>query len=194
MVSGKPYCHSNEKNFNMPTNLPHDQTVEIKARCHDLDKARELILGWGAELLGRENQTDTFYNVPTGRLKLRFSSAERLLIGYERPDQAGPKHCIVDLYPTDNPEMLDKVLSARLGVKVIVRKDRERWLLNNVKFHLDRVEKLGEFVEIEILGKRSLDTEESLRPVCEHYMQKLGIRKDDLIENAYADMLEELEA
>jgi adenylate cyclase, class 2 len=176
----------------MHPDLPHDQTVEIKARCPDLEHARELIQGWGAKLLGRENQSDTFYNVPSGRLKLRVSSAEKLLIGYDRPDQPGPKHCVVDLYPAEYPEMLDAVLSARLGIRIIVRKDRERWLLDNVKFHLDRVEQLGEFIEIEILGKRGVDTVEGLRTLCDNYMDKLGIRQDELIDCAYADMLEEL--
>ena len=172
--------------------LPHDQTVEIKARCRDLARARKLIQSWGAKLLGRENQTDIFYNVPDGRLKLRTSSAEQLLIGYQRPDRAGPKHCVVDLFPAEHPELLDAVLSARLGVRIIVRKDRERWLLGNVKFHLDRVEKLGEFIEIEILGKRGVDPVESLRTECESYMNKLGIRQEDLIDCAYADLLEEI--
>jgi len=170
--------------------LPHDQTVEIKARCRDLDHARSLIQGWGATLLGREHQTDTFYNVPDGRLKLRVSSAERLLIGYRRPDQAGPKHCLVDLCPAEHPEMLDAALSARLGVRVVVHKDRERWLLGNVKFHLDCVENLGKFVEIEILGKRGKESVESLREVCEDYMRRLEIAPEDLVETAYADLLE----
>lgn len=176
----------------MCPHLPHDQTVEIKARCRDLAHARGLIQGWGAKLLGRETQTDIFYRVPKGRLKLRTSSAERLLIGYQRPDTAGPKHCVVDLYPVEHPQLLDAVLTARLGVRVIVRKDRERWLLGNVKFHLDRVEKLGEFIEIEILGKRGVDSVESLRTVCESYVEKLGIRQEDLVNNAYADLLEEV--
>ncbi len=176
----------------MHPDLPHDQTVEIKARCRDLPHAQNLIQGWGAKLLGRETQADTFYNVPSGRLKLRVSSAEKLLIGYDRPDQPGPKHCVVDLFPVEHPEMLDAVLTARLGVRITVRKDRERWLLGNVKFHLDRVEQLGEFIEIEILGKRGVDTVESLRKICDSYMDKLGIPQDNLIENAYADMLEEL--
>lgn len=174
----------------MNPSLPHDQTVEIKAVCRDLSRARELIRSWGAEFLGRENQTDTFYNVPSGRLKLRVSSAERLLIGYERPDQAGPKHCLVDLYPVEHPEAMHRLLEARLGVRIVVRKDRERWLLDNVKFHLDRVDNLGEFIEIEILGKRGRDSVESLREVCGEFMDRLGIEPGDLVESAYADLLE----
>lgn len=176
----------------MHPHFPHDQTVEIKARCSDLDHARELIKSWGAKLLGRENQTDIFYRVPNGRLKLRTSSAEKLLIGYNRPDQPGPKHCEVDLYPVEHPEMLDTLLSARLGVRIVVRKDRERWLLDNAKFHLDQVEKLGAFIEIEILGKRGVDSVQSLQVICDEYMNKLGIRQKNLVENAYADMLEEI--
>lgn len=177
----------------MPTFLPHDLTVEIKARCVDIDRARTIIQGLGAELLGREEQTDAFYNVPSGRLKLRVSEAERLLIGYDRPDTAGPKRCLVDLHPVDDPDSLHAVLAARLGVRTVVRKVRERWLLGNAKFHLDRVDGLGKFVEIEILGNRGQDSEDSLRTKCEKYMAELGIESDDLVEDAYADMLDRLE-
>ncbi|MEA2062211.1 MAG: class IV adenylate cyclase [Gemmatimonadota bacterium] len=171
-----------------------DQTVEIKARCRDPEAIRAAILAAGAQAQGYVTQMDTFYNVPQGRLKLRRGGKESLLIGYLRPDQPGPKHCLVDLYPCRDADSLDKVLSGTLGVKAVVKKERSVFLLGDrVKFHLDRVESLGDFVEIEVLGVRDKDTVEELKETCEKYLDLLGISGKDLVERAYVDLLLDLE-
>ncbi|MBN2288193.1 MAG: class IV adenylate cyclase [Candidatus Glassbacteria bacterium] len=168
-----------------------DQTVEIKARCPDPEKTAALIRETGAGFAGSELQVDTFYHVPQGRLKLRRKTSGDLLIGYLRPDRNGPKHCLVNLYPSHDAGQLNKVLSDSLGVRVVVQKQREIYLLGNTRFHLDRVEGLGSFVEIEVLGRRGVDDPGDLKKTCEKYLGMLGIRPADLVERAYADLLEE---
>jgi adenylate cyclase, class 2 len=174
----------------VPVDQTVNQTVEIKARCADHDRVRARLAGMGAEFRGVEEQTDTFYNVPRGRLKLRRTGAENTLIGYLRPDEAGPKHCLVNLCLCPDPDSLDRVLADLLGVRVVVRKSREIHTLGQVRFHLDEVEGLGRFVEIEVLGRRGLDSVESLRAVCADCLARLGIADTDLIEPAYADLLD----
>ena len=169
-----------------------DQTVEIKARCSDQENVRRKLEEWGARSLGSQTEVDIFYRVPHGRLKLRRSESENLLIGYQRPDISGPKHCLVNLYPCKDTEALDRVLSASLGRKLVLEKQRERYVLGNVRFHLDRVERLGTFLEIEVLGRRGVDEVEDLRAVCQDLMKKCAVQPDDLVEQAYADLLEEL--
>ena len=169
-----------------------DQTVEIKARCTDHETLRRKLKEWGAEFLRRDTQVDIFYHVPGGRLKLRHSEYENLLIGYKRPDISGPKHCRLNLYTCSDTEALDRVLADSLGRKLIIKKEREHYILGNVKFHLDSVEHLGTFMEIEVLGKRGVDKVEDLRAVCEDYMNRCGVQPEDLVEQAYADLLEEL--
>ena len=169
-----------------------DQTVEIKARCTDHETLRRKLKEWGAEFLRRDTQVDIFYNVPRGRLKLRHSEFENLLIGYQRPDISGPKHCRLNLYSCSDTEALDRVLTDCLGRKLIIKKEREHYILGNVKFHLDCVERLGTFMEIEVLGKRGVDKVEDLRAVCEDFMNRCGVKTEDLVEQAYADLLEEL--
>ena len=168
-----------------------DQTVEIKARCPDPEAMAEAILETGAEFSCCQCQVDTFYRVPHGRLKLRRSESEEYLIGYRRPDQSGPKHCLLNLYPCPDAERIHRLLSETLGVRLVVKKEREIYLLENTRFHLDRVEGLGSFVEIEVLGRRGVDSVEKLKELCEKYVELLGIRPEDLIEAAYADLLEE---
>ena len=168
-----------------------DQTVEIKARCVDPEKKATLIRNAGATLISSELQEDTFYRVNRGRLKLRRSKTDRYLIGYRRPDQSGPKHCLVNLYAYRDADRLDKVLTEALGVRVSVKKMRDVYRLENVKFHIDRVQGLGSFVEIEVLGLRGKNSVEELRKTCEKYMRLLEIQLEDLVEAAYADLLEE---
>jgi len=169
-----------------------DQTVEIKARCSDHEAVRRKLKEWGAEFLGRETHEDIFYHVPRGRLKLRRSKSENLLIGYQRPDIRGPKHCLVNLFTCPDTAALDRVLADCLGRKTVLKKERERYILGNVKFHLDIVERLGTFLEIEVLGRRGVDEVADLRAVCEDFMNRCGVQPEDLVKQAYADLLGKL--
>ena len=64
--------------------------VEIKAKCRDSNRVRNYLLNNGAAYKGTDEQTDTYFNVPNGRLKLREGNIENNLIFYDRGNQAGP--------------------------------------------------------------------------------------------------------
>jgi len=163
--------------------------IEIKARTQSAATIREVLLGKGAELKGLDQQTDTYFNVAQGRLKLREGKIENNLIYYQRHNQAGPKQSDFSLSPVKDPSSLKEILSLSLGIKVIVRKQREIFYIGNVKFHLDKVDQLGEFVEIEagnILADLSVD---ELKDQCNYYVQLFGITYADLIQNSYSDLL-----
>lgn len=169
----------------------YDQTVEIKARCTGgHSRLSGTLLMRGALFAGEFEQRDTFYNVPEGRLKLRRSPMGNLLIAYRRPDQPGPKNALVDLHPADDPDSLDRALTTTLGIRLVVKKSRALYTLDNIRFHLDRVEGLGDFVEIEVMGKRGLDSVEKLHSTCQQWLDILGIREAALVDKAYADLLE----
>ena len=164
--------------------------VEIKAKCNNAGKVRDYLLNNHAEFKGTDLQTDTYFNVKNGRLKLREGNIENNLIYYERKNQAGPKQSDFNLLPVENPVALKNVLSAALGIKVIVKKKREIYYIDNVKFHIDQIEGLGDFVEIEA-GNKSKDVPiEELRKQCDFYMHAFDIRDEDLIDVSYSDMLE----
>ena len=170
-----------------------DQTVEIKARCKDQKAMQARIENLGAVLVSNENQRDTFFRLPKDksgmRLKLREAANDKLLIGYSRPDTAGPKNCLVDLYEYSEAEKLLAVLTSTLGVLLEVKKIRKVYRLGRAKIHLDQVENLGDFVEIEILGQRDRDTPKDLKAECDKLIEKLEIATDSLVECAYADLL-----
>jgi len=163
--------------------------IEIKARTNNSQIIRQWLLDNNAEFKGIDEQSDTYFTVPHGRLKLREGNIENNLIYYERKNQAGPKQSDFNLLPVENPVALKNVLSAALGIKVIVIKKREIYYIDNVKFHIDQIEGLGHFVEIEA-GNKSKDVPvEVLREQCDFYMHAFDVGDEDLIDVSYSDML-----
>ncbi|XP_059703629.1 uncharacterized protein LOC132327940 isoform X3 [Haemorhous mexicanus] len=134
-------------------------------------------------------QTDTFFRVPRGRLKLRRTQDGRgELIFYERPDSAGPKLSRFSITPTADPEGLQAVLSQSLGVLGTVRKERLLFLLGQTRLHLDRVQGLGDFLELEVV-LRPEQSEEDGQRLARELLRELGIGEQDLISGAYLDLL-----
>lgn len=161
--------------------------IEIKARCPEPDRVAALLRSRDADYRGNDHQVDTYFMVSDGRLKLREGSIENNLIYYKRDNQSGPKKSDVILYPTGKDKNIKDILTEVLGVKVVVDKGRDIFFIGNVKFHIDRVEGLGSFVEIEAIGKEG--EEEKLFKQCEYYLALLDIPDEDLISESYSDLL-----
>jgi len=163
--------------------------VEIKARCEDSQKVRNILRGKYAEFKGIDNQIDTYFKSNNGRLKLREGNIENYLIFYERENDAGPQQSKVMLFKTEPKSLLKQMLEKAIGILTIVNKKREIYFIDNVKFHIDSVEGLGTFVEIEARDTEGTLGEAKLREQCENYMTLLGIRKEDLLDSSYSDLL-----
>lgn len=163
--------------------------VEIKARCADTSFVRNYLLANNADHKGTDAQTDTYFNVTHGRLKLREGNIENHLIFYERTNQAGPKNSHFKLVKVEDAKGLKEMLGQALGIKIVVKKKREIYYIGNVKFHIDEVPGLGTFVEIEAGNLLANLTQEELKEQCDLYMQELRINKEDLIEVSYSDLL-----
>jgi len=164
--------------------------IEIKARVDDFEamKARaESLSDMPLKILPQE---DTFFNAPQGRLKLRVQSPhEGYLIYYERPDQDGPKRSDYHLAETNDPENLKQVLSLALGIRGVVRKTRYLYMVGQTRIHLDKVEGLGHFMELEVVMKEGQGDAEG-QAIAEDLMRRLGIREEALLEGAYMDLIE----
>jgi adenylate cyclase len=165
------------------------RNIEIKARLTDIDAtlalARPLADG-EPQLIA---QDDTFFTSAKGRLKLRaFADGRGELIYYERPDQAGPKTSFYVLSPTASPDTLREALTLAHGQIGRVRKLRTLLLAGRTRIHLDRVEGLGDFMELEVV---LADDEPMQDGVAEAHalMAQLGIGADQLIDVAYLDLL-----
>ncbi len=71
--------------------MGHINIIEIKAHCADPQAIREILHSRNATFRGVDRQTDTYFKVAHGRLKLREGQIENYLVYYERENQAGPR-------------------------------------------------------------------------------------------------------
>ena len=163
--------------------------VEIKARSNNPAFVRNYLEKINADFKGTDEQTDTYFKVSDGRLKLREGKIENNLIYYKRNDQARPKSSHFTLVKVEDANGLKEVLARSCGIKMIVRKKREIYYIENVKFHIDEVPALGSFVEIEAGNILVNKTEAELLQQCNFYLKEFGIKEEDLIAGSYSDLL-----
>lgn len=163
--------------------------IEIKAKCADIEKIKTILNAQNARFVGVDHQVDTYFNANHGRLKLREGNIENALIHYNRPNEPGPKKSEVILYKSKPDSSLKAVLKTAIGILTVVDKKRSIYFIENVKFHLDEVKGLGTFVEIEAIDSDASRTEKQLLEQCQHYLQLFEIKKEDLLENSYSDLI-----
>jgi predicted adenylyl cyclase CyaB len=166
------------------------RNVEIKARVGDAAAVRERAGKLATERVAVDRQVDTYFVTARGRLKLRESSLSGAqLIPYLRPDTAGPRRSDYAVVPIDEPVHVKALLSELLGVHRIVRKEREIFLVDNVRIHLDRVEGLGDFLELEAVFESNAAVEEQEHRKVSDLMAALGVGPADLIATSYEALL-----
>ena len=165
------------------------EIIEIKARCKTTDGIRKNLLSLGATSIGTDRQIDTYFVVPEGRLKLRRGNIENTLIQYHRSNQSGPKLSNVKLYKPNDVDALYATLRAAIPVLVEVDKQREIYFIENVKFHIDHVKGLGDFIEIEAIDEVGDIGITKLNAQCEHYLKLFDVDPGDLMTHSYSDMI-----
>jgi predicted adenylyl cyclase CyaB len=170
------------------------RNIEIKARITrviDLIAPAAAIADQGpTEIL----QDDTFFACDAGRLKLRaFSNSQGELIFYQRSNQSGPKESFYVRTPTAAPDSLRETLTLAYGTVGRVRKHRTLFLAGRTRIHLDSVEDLGDFLELEVVLDEGEPLENGVRE-AHRLMQQLGVTPSQLIDRAYVDLLAETRA
>jgi adenylate cyclase class IV len=168
------------------------RNVEIKAKVAGLAAVRQVVEGLADSGPMEIEQEDTFFASPRGWLKLRrfVGCSQAELIYYERPESSGPKESRYIVHPTADPDGLGEVLAAALDIRGAVRKRRTVYLVGQTRVHLDQVEGLGEFVELEVVLQPERDLAEG-EVVARELMAKLGISASQLIDRAYIDLLQQ---
>jgi adenylate cyclase class IV len=165
------------------------RNIEIKARVADLDAlaARAAAIADGEPVEIR--QDDTFFRCDNGRLKLRtHADGTGELIFYRRADRGGPKESFYVLAPTAAPDALREALTLANGQAGRVVKHRTLFMVGRTRVHLDRVEGLGDFMELEVVLADGEPSEAGVREAHE-LMARLRIPADCLVEGAYHDLL-----
>jgi len=158
---------------------------------HDLDATRRRAAALAQAPSEFISQVDTFFLVPRGRLKVRqFENGSGELIAYDRADEAGPKQSSYVVASCADAHALCDALARALAVRGRVVKRRELYMVGRTLVHLDQVDRLGAFVELEVVLQDGESTEAGEREASD-LMCKLGISAETLLSNAYIDLLEQ---
>lgn len=164
--------------------------ITIKARCHEPSEAEAILLEQGAHFAGLDVQTDTYYETDYGKLKHRQGNIENVLIHYNRKPSGTAKETEVLLY-LKNPsaETITQICGGQQVLRQ-VKKLRKIFFIDNVKFHIDLVEPLGYFIEIEAIDLEGSIGADILSQQCNHYKNLLQIEEEGLVTSSYADLLQ----
>ena len=162
------------------------RNLEFKTRLDDPKAALARARALGAELWGDLRQTDTYFNVPAGRLKLRETAGQQAeLIVYERDEDAAERSSDYQVARTPDPAALLDVLTRALGVIAVVRKRRTLVTLDTTRIHLDNVEQLGGFLEVEVIVG---EDEAAAKARFDSLLAGLGYTLADGIRASYLDL------
>jgi homotetrameric cytidine deaminase len=165
------------------------RNIELKARDPQPERTLELALALGAEDRGEIAQRDTYFAGARGRLKLREQEpGEDELIEYRRADSEDARESEYRRVPVADAAALREALDAAHGTLVVVDKRRRLLLHDGVRIHLDRVEGLGEFVELEAVAAPGSDLAAEQDRVS-RLRAELEIGDDALVAGGYSDLL-----
>lgn len=163
--------------------------IEFKAKTVVLAELEAKLLTLNPRFVGEDHQIDTYFKVEEGRLKLREGNIENSLIHYNRQNVADVKQSDILLYSHAPDKALKAILTKVLGVKIVVDKLRRIYFIDNVKFHFDRIESLGTFVEVEAIDSDGSIGIEKLQAQCRYYADFLGIQQADYVALSYSDLI-----
>jgi predicted adenylyl cyclase CyaB len=160
---------------------------EFKARLRNEKLVRAVLKRLRARGVGTDHQVDTYFRVPAGRLKVRQGRIENALIFYQRRDAPRARRATVAMMLLPRRNSLREILAAGLDVLAVVKKRREIYFVGNVKIHLDRVRRLGKFLEVEAVS-RTGDIKK-IRTQARKFQKLLAVSNSDIVPQSYCDLI-----
>ncbi|MDZ7371396.1 MAG: class IV adenylate cyclase [candidate division KSB1 bacterium] len=165
------------------------KNIEVKAVCADLERAEQIAYAIGATFQWRKRQSDIYWQTPQGRLKLRLQEDDPAqLIAYRRSCEPRPRPSEYEIFITDQPQLLQGVLSNVLIQDIVVEKLRTLFLWKNIRIHLDQVRDIGTFIEFEAVIDH--DSQQATQDV-EWLLQQFSISPSFIIDKGYYELLKE---
>lgn len=165
------------------------KNIELKIQVDDFQSINKNLKKNRATDEGVLSQTDTYFNCKGKRLKFREQNdKDFLLVLYARPDKKEATVSDFDIIYFDKKQAqaLKAVLKKAYGEKVVVKKKRKLWIYKNTRIHLDTVQKLGTFLELETFVKNDIA---SAKKEYDEVVGFLDLERYKKLDKSYSDML-----
>lgn len=165
--------------------------IELKVSVKDFKETSRYLKKIGASSKGKFSQVDTYYKSKNGRLKIReIDHKIYQLITYHRRDQATSKISDYTIKKLDKKELKRYKwhLNRTNGKSIKVSKKRELWIYKNTRVHLDKIQGLGRFIELETVVKNPNDLQQ-LEKEHQEVINLLNLSCFIKISKSYSDLL-----
>lgn len=146
---------------------------------------KNILLQIGAENRGMLKQKDVYYSVPKGLLKLRIENGKESLIFYNRNENDKNRWSDFKILEFANGNS-EKFFSNIFNVEIIVMKKRELFYYDDTRIHLDSVNQLGKFLELETLV---INGKADAKKRFEKIKSLLTLNESKQIRKSYRDLL-----
>lgn len=165
------------------------RNIEVNARITSVAELMPRIVAIVSHGTTEESQDDTFFKCKVGRLKLRvFPDGKGELIVYRRLDTQGPKESLYLRSPAAAPETMREWLSVAYGQIGRVCKHRTLFVVGRTRGHIDCVEGLGHFHELEVVLDDDETVADGIREASS-LLEQLGVAPSHLVEGACIDLV-----
>ncbi len=162
------------------------RSVEIKHELRDPELAIAALRGLRAINVGTTFQVDSCYRLSSGRLIQRVIEGEPTeWIAYHRDDSPQARVCRFTVYSED--EAHNRFGTREIPVWTQVRKRRELWITGSVRVHVDMVDRLGWFIELEALVSPKQNAGKC-RQLVEAVRNQMRIALGEAISVSYSDL------
>jgi len=166
------------------------KNIELKAYYKDHDQAHSTALALGGQHVDSQVEVDTYFWTPTGRLKFRERDrSPSSLIFYQRLDSPTIRASDFEILPLEvNAPKVRDFLSKALGVRAVVKKTRDTYQLGNALVHLDQLQQVGTFLEIEVTVPEG-HSDEQASAVADSLRRRFGVPQAHIVPWSYAELV-----
>lgn len=164
------------------------KNLEIKVEINSLENIKKELSF--AIYQGLLHQKDTYYLLGARRLKMREQEKIHEIIYYVRINKKSSRQSTYFrvVIPSYLLSFFKMVLNSVFKVKTVVIKERELYLYKNTRVHLDTVENLGYYLELETVINSKEKEDFSLHQHDE-VKELLNLQKYKIVEYSYSDIL-----
>jgi len=165
------------------------KNIELKFRCKDFIHALKAVKILSAINKGVLKQTDIYFNIKPGRLKLRtINNAEHQLIYYKRANIKGSRVSNYFIEENYHLNRVENILESIYGIKAVVTKKRRLFIYKNCRIHLDEVKGLGKFIEFEVVCSNIIEEQNASR-LMDFMKREFKVITNNIIKNSYSDLV-----
>jgi predicted adenylyl cyclase CyaB len=161
------------------------RNLELKIKLDSFEPLIEQLSNINASDAGILNQKDVYYEIENGLLKLRIQNGEYLLIKYNRDESGNDRWSDYDILKLEG-DNVEEYLKDMFKIETTVVKERKLYLYKDTRIHLDKVNNLGLFLELETVVTTSV---EYAKELFDEMVEILQLDTSGQLLKSYRDLL-----